>query len=170
MKKDCKLSDVLHILLHMAEINRPVTSERLAKMMQTNPVVVRRILAGLREQGYITSEKGHHGGWRLDCDLRTVTLHDIYLALGKPTVFAIGNRNDAPDCLVEDAVNTVMNQAYRAAEAVLLARFSEVSLAALSQHVHQRIQERGVCSGQKTEPEALIDACVIEEINDQIGS
>ena len=56
MKRDSRLSGVLHVLLHMAEQEGPVTSEVLAKAMCTNPVVIRRILSGLREQGYVASE------------------------------------------------------------------------------------------------------------------
>lgn len=145
MKRDSRLSGVLHILLHMAEIDGPVTSETLAKMMQTNPVVIRRILAGLRKQGFVTSEKGHGGGWRLSCDLNTVTLHTIYIALGAPSILAIGNRSESPGCLVEQAVNKLMNPAFRDAEALLLARFSEVTLAELSQHLHQQLQDRDFC-------------------------
>jgi DNA-binding IscR family transcriptional regulator len=147
MIRDSKLSGVLHVLLHMAEADGPVTSETLAKMMQTNPVVIRRILAGPREQGYVNSEKGHGGGWQLSCDLNTVTLHDIYVALGSPAILAIGNRTESPGCLVEEAVNTVMNQAFRDAEALLLARFSEVTLAELSRYLHQRLQKRDFCRG-----------------------
>jgi Rrf2 family protein len=158
MKRDSKLSGVLHILLHMAEVDHPVTSETLAQMMQTNPVVIRRILAGLREQGFVTSEKGHGGGWQLASDLNTVTLHDIYLALGAPEIFAIGNRHESPGCLVEEAVNTVMNQAFQEAEALLLARLKEVTLAQLSDHMHQRLQMPVFCHGQaestELEPEA----------------
>jgi hypothetical protein len=29
--------------------------------MDTNPVVLRRVMAGLRDQGYVQSEKGHGG-------------------------------------------------------------------------------------------------------------
>lgn len=147
MIRDSKLSGVLHVLLHMAEADGPVTSETLAKMMQTNPVVIRRILAGPREQGYVNSEKGHGGGWQLSCDLNTVTLHDIYVALGSPAILAIGNRTESPGCLVEEAVNTVMNQAFRDAEALLLARFSEVTLAELSRYLHQGLQKRDFCRG-----------------------
>ena len=77
MKKSTKFSDVLHLLLHMAGSKEPVTSESLSKAMQTNPVVVRRIMAGLREQGFVTSEKGHGGGWLLSCDLKKVTLNNF---------------------------------------------------------------------------------------------
>ena len=65
MKRDSRLSGVLHVLLHMAELDGPVTSALLAKAMDTNPVVIRRIMAGLRDQGYVRSEKGHGGGWSL---------------------------------------------------------------------------------------------------------
>lgn len=143
----------------MGQAPGPVTSETMAKMMQTNPVVIRRILAGLREQGFVVSEKGHGGGWQLSCDLNTVTLHDIYVALGNPAILAIGNRNEAPGCLVEEAVNTMMNQAFREAEALLLARLSEVTLAELSQYVHQRLQELGFYPEQKVTAEALIEMC-----------
>jgi DNA-binding IscR family transcriptional regulator len=147
MKRDSKLSGVLHVLLHMAEADGPVTSDTMAKVMHTNPVVIRRILAGLRKQGLVKSEKGHGGGWQLSCDFNTVTLRDIYIALGAPTMLAIGNRTESPGCLVEQAVNTVMNQAFHDAEALLLARFSEVTLAELSQQLHHRLQDRTFCRG-----------------------
>jgi DNA-binding IscR family transcriptional regulator len=135
----------------MAEAEGLVTSETLAKMMQTNPVVIRRILAGLRKRGFVHSEKGHGGGWRLACDLSTVTLHDIYVALDAPAMLAIGNRSESPGCLVEEAVNRAMNQAFQEAEALLLARFREVTLAELSNDVHQRLQgrlqDRNFCRG-----------------------
>jgi DNA-binding IscR family transcriptional regulator len=147
MIQDSKLSGVLHVLLHMAEADGPVTSDTMAKMMHTNPVVIRRILAGLRKQGFVTSEKGHGGGWRLSCDLNTVTLHDIYIALESPTLLAIGNRTEFPNCLVEQAINAVMSQAFHDAEALLLARFGEVTLAALSDQLQHRRQDRTVSPG-----------------------
>ena len=131
MKKSTKLSDVLHILLHMAQSNDPITSENLAKAMQTNPVVVRRTMAGLRDKGFVVSEKGHGGGWQLSCDLESVTLHDVYTALGAPTMIALGNRTNTPDCLVEKAVSIATNEAFATAEATLVASFRDTTLADL---------------------------------------
>ena len=143
MRRDSRLSGVLHVLLHMAEERRPLTSEVLAKAMDTNPVVIRRIVAGLRDQGYVRSEKGHGGGWTLACDLSKVTLRDIYNALGGPTLLAIGNRTEAPGCLVEQAVNAALNEAFRDAEALLLTRLGEVTLATLSANFHELLVARG---------------------------
>ena len=143
MKRDGRLSGVLHVLLHMAEQGGPVTSEALAKAIDTNPVVIRRIMAGLREQGYVRSEKGHGGGWTLACDLSKVSLRDIYAALGSPTLLAMSNRVETPGCLVEQAVNAALGQAFRDAEALLLARLGEVTLSMLRADLHRRIVARG---------------------------
>lgn len=143
MKRDGRLSGILHVLLHMAEQDGPVTSEVLARAMDTNPVVIRRIMSGLRDQGYVQSGKGHGGGWRITCDLSAVTLRDVYVALGEPTLLALGNRTEAPGCLVEQAVNAALGQAFADAEALLLARLGEVTLARLSADFHAGLAARG---------------------------
>jgi DNA-binding IscR family transcriptional regulator len=142
MRRDSRLSGVLHVLMHMAEHKGPVTSEVLAKALNTNPVVVRRIMAGLRDDGYVRSEKGHGGGWVLARDLTKITLRDIYDALGCPSFFAMGNRTEAPGCLVEQAVNTALDSAFDDAEALLLSRLGGVSLAMLSADFRARLKRR----------------------------
>ena len=142
MKRDSRLSGVLHVLLHMAEQKEPVTSDVLAKAMATNPVVIRRIMAGLRDHGYVRSEKGPGGGWTLARALSEVTLRDVYSALGSPTLLAMGNRTEAPGCLVEQAVNAALEQAFDAAEELLLSRFGEVTLAMLSADFEARLATR----------------------------
>jgi Rrf2 family protein len=146
MKKDSRLSGVLHVLLHLAEHQAehqaPMTSESLAKAMDTNPVVIRRIMAGLREQGYVSSEKGHGGGWTLTCDLERISLRDVYVALGSPALLAIGSRSEAPACLVEQAVNAALNKTFEEAEELLVSRFGEVTLAMLSADFHQRFEKK----------------------------
>lgn len=134
---------MLHVLLHMAEVEGPVTSETMAKAMQTNPVVIRRIMAGLRDVGFVRSEKGHGGGWTIARDLASITLRDVYGALGEPELFAMGNRTEAPGCLVEQAVNGALNDAFRDAEALLLDRLGAVTLAELSADFHARMVAGG---------------------------
>ncbi|MBI2739216.1 MAG: Rrf2 family transcriptional regulator [Rhodospirillales bacterium] len=142
MRRDSRLSGVLHVLLHMAEHDGPVTSDMLAKAMGTNPVVVRRIMAGLRDDGYVRSEKGHGGGWVLARDLAAITLRDVYEALGRPALLAMGHRTEQPGCLVEQAVNAALDTAFRDAEALLLARLGDVTLARLSADFQVRLAAR----------------------------
>lgn len=139
MKSDSRLSWVLHVMLHMADSDRPLTSEEIATFLDTHPVVVRRVLGGLRRLGFVAAAKGRGGGWTIACDLKAVTLRDVYEAVGMPSVLAIGHRTVNPKCLVEQAVNTALGDAFRAAEALLLARLGEVSLAELSADFRRRM-------------------------------
>lgn len=128
MSRDTRLSDVLHVLLHMDQMEGPLTSEVLARSMRTNPAVFRRTMAGLRETGFVRSEKGRGGGWSLAQPLREITLLAVYEALSRPNLFAIGNRSRHPDCLIEKSVNEVMAETMAAAEALFATRFGEITL------------------------------------------
>lgn len=142
MKQNSRLSSVLHVLLHMVHSDRPLTSDELAAFLQTHAVVVRRTLAGLRELGYVRSDKGHGGGWSIACDLATVTMRDIFQALDAPPLLALGHRTEVPECLVEQAVNDALTQAFEEAEALLVARLGTVTLADLSADFSRRLAAR----------------------------
>lgn len=144
MRHDSKLSGVLHVLLHMLGTKAPATSEQLAKMMGTNPVVVRRTMAGLREQGFVASAKGHGGGWSIACDSKAVTLADIYKAVGEPPLVALGHRSENPACLVEQAVNHALDTTFREVEALFQAKLRTVTLADLSRDFNRRLAKRGL--------------------------
>ncbi|MCF3932004.1 Rrf2 family transcriptional regulator [Acuticoccus sp. M5D2P5] len=142
MKRDSRLSMVLHALMHMAEHDHPMTSDALAKCLSTNPVVVRRTMGLLREKGLVRSERGHAGGWTIAADLSTITLRELHEALGEPEIFAIGHRHEAPDCLVEQSVNAALDGAFAEAEAVILKRLDEISLADLATDFARRHSAR----------------------------
>jgi Rrf2 family protein len=139
MIRDSRLSSVLHGLLHMLGAGGPVTSEQLAQAMTTNPVVVRRVMAGLREQGFVRSEKGHGGGWTLARDPSAITLADIYRAVGAPTIIAMSHRSENPGCLVEQAVNDALRDTFREVEAIFLTRLGAVKLEALARDFKRRL-------------------------------
>jgi Rrf2 family protein len=129
MRQDSRLSRMLHVLIHMGHHDGALTSDMIAKMLDTNPVVIRRTMAGLRERGYVTSEKGHGGGWTLARPLNELTLLDIYRAVGEPSVFAVGPAYDMPGCVIEQSVNATLKDVFAEAEQLLLKRFAGVTLA-----------------------------------------
>jgi Rrf2 family protein len=134
---------MVHVLLHMARHDRPVTSGRIAEMLDANPAFVRRTMAGLRDAGYVTSEKGHHGGWRLVCGLDAIRLLDVYRALGNPTILAMGLAEDRPGCLIERAVNDALKEAFHDAEAALIGKLGEVTLAELDKVFENGLRSLG---------------------------
>lgn len=128
MRKDSRLSRVLHVLVHLEAFDAPVTSDVLAEMLSTNPVVVRRTMALLRGQGYVQSVKGHNGGWSLSKPLSELTLLDIHKALGDSSIFTIGLTDEHTQCPIEHAVNVALKDVMNEAEALMLERFGEITL------------------------------------------
>ena len=143
MRADCRLSRMLHVLLHMARHDEPFTSDEIAKMLRTNPVVVRRTMAGLRDAGYVRSRKGTGGGWTLDCDFEKVTLLDIHRAVGEAQLFAISQGERSPDCAVEKVVNKALADAMKDAEQLLLDRLGTIALADLLEDFDRLCTEGG---------------------------
>ncbi|MDP9569627.1 Rrf2 family transcriptional regulator [Agrobacterium cavarae] len=143
MRQDTRLSRVLHVLIHMEKHEKPATSDAIAAMLQTNPVVVRRTMAGLRDAGYVTSEKGHGGGWVLARPLAEITLLDIHKALGNPEMFSIGLSGDNPACVIEQSVNVALADAMTEAQALLLTRFGKITLADLARESFKRWAQSG---------------------------
>jgi DNA-binding IscR family transcriptional regulator len=129
---------MLHVLIHMDRHQGASTSETIAAMLSANPVVIRRTMAGLREKGYVRSEKGHGGGWTLARRLDEMTLLDIYEAIGEPAMFSIGMASDNPQCLVEQSVDAALAEAFGEAEKLLLARFQRVTLADIARDFDAR--------------------------------
>lgn len=129
MNKDTRLSRILHVLIHMSQHDDPLTSDKIANILNTNPTVVRRTLAGLRNFGYVNSEKGHNGGWKLSKPLSEITLLNVYECLKEPEIFAFGFSNvKDTKCLIELAVNDSLKETLDESKKIILKRFSEITL------------------------------------------
>ena len=127
----------------------PMTSDALAQCLGTHAVVVRRTMGLLRDAGLVAADRGHAGGWRINADLANVTLRQLHEALGEPALFAIGNRSEHPECLVEQVVNATLDDAFEQAEALLMEKFASVSLAALAADFARR---RGARAAERKKP------------------
>jgi DNA-binding IscR family transcriptional regulator len=147
MRGDSRLSRMLHVLIHLGRRKKAATSEMIAKMLNTNPVVVRRTMAGLRERGYVQSEKGHGGGWKLTKSLDEISLLDVYEALERPELFCLVSASDHAGCLVEISVNEALEDARREAETLLLSRFATLKLSDIAGDFDRRLEMLGLSSG-----------------------
>ena len=132
MRHDSRLPRVLHALLHLENMAAPATSEMLAMMLGTNASVVRRTMGGLREAGIVAASKGHGGGWSLARPLTSISLLDIYTALGSPTLFAIGSDDDDTTCLLARAANRATQDALAQARQHFEQQLAAISVADLT--------------------------------------
>lgn len=146
MKRNSRLSSTLHILVHMTETQEhALTSEQLATFIHTNPVVVRRTIAGLREAGIVTSSRGHGGGWQLGRAPEKISLAEISAALGE-TLLPFGTEPESPGCLVEQAVMAALDNFRVEAERLLAEKLSRITLADLAADFRRRYELIGVTS------------------------
>lgn len=107
----------------------PVTSEYLAELVNTNPVVIRRILGPLREAGLVSSQPGPGGGWRLTRPAAEITLRDVYRAIEGDRPFPAPARTAASDCPIGRCLSGVLATSFRAAEQTLEAQLAKVTVA-----------------------------------------
>ncbi|QNH15193.1 Putative HTH-type transcriptional regulator YwnA [Xanthomonas sp. SS] len=141
MKRNTQLSDVLHLLVHMAQHGEPMTSEQMAACLQSHAVVVRRLLARLRDAQLVESTRGHGGGWQLARAPEAISLYHVYVALGEPLVLGHGVRGPHPDCAIERAVNDALDDGYRQAQAALAAQLQALTLRKLGQRVQRKLKQ-----------------------------
>lgn len=90
MAVNTRFATGLHTLLILAlEPSGLQTSDEIAEKLNTNPVVVRRVLARLRQAGLIASQKGPNGGSKLGKPAKAIRLGEVYRALEPAALFKV---------------------------------------------------------------------------------
>lgn len=135
MKTNNRLSATIHALVNLANRRESTSTDALAASLEVNPVVLRQTLGGLRDAGLVRGERGNTM-WSLGRDAASMTVGDIYVALGEPSLFVLRNRSDNPECLVERAVDEALSAAFEDAQRQLIERLGGVSLASLLTDIH----------------------------------
>ncbi|KQO79662.1 Rrf2 family transcriptional regulator [Rhizobium sp. Leaf262] len=119
---------MVHVLVHMGLLGGRETSERIAQMLNTNAVVVRRTMGQLRRHGIVASEGGRGGGWSLAKPLNELTMLDVQRALQGETILEAPLSSDHPSCPVEKATNARLQAAFQDAELALTKAFQATNL------------------------------------------
>ena len=84
MATNSRMASAVHIMSFVAYAgDEGKTSEAIAKSLQTNPVVVRKILKLLEREGLVALRQGRHGGVSLRHPASGITLGQIYKAFEK---------------------------------------------------------------------------------------
>ena len=94
MNTNLRFAISIHALTLLASSNDLLTSEAIAMSVHTNPVVVRRTMASLREHGLVESKPGANGGWRLLRDPGQIRLCEVFRSLESEEVLAIHSNPD----------------------------------------------------------------------------
>ncbi len=82
MTTSSRMASAVHIMTFVAYAgDEGTTSEEIAKSLQTNPVVVRKLLKLLEQEGLVALRQGRRGGVSLLHPASRITLDQIYKAV-----------------------------------------------------------------------------------------
>ncbi len=129
MKKiSSRFSVATHILVMMA-LSPPLTGDQMAASVQTNPVVIRRIIGQLKKAGLVNVKAGV-GGATLRKDPCNITLLDVYRAVEvvqDNELFSF-HEDPNPDCPVGANIERLLRKVMQEAQMAMEERLSQVRL------------------------------------------
>jgi Rrf2 family protein len=137
-----KLSVGIHILTVLAlRQGEALTSEYIAGSVNTNPVVIRRLLGLFRATGYVESKTGVGGGWLLVADPTQITLLDVLRVVEpKHQMFALHKRGPNQKCLVGCNIEKVLTEVYAEAWEGMAKRLARSNIASVTATLQERMQ------------------------------
>ena len=113
MSTNSRFAVAVHVLSLMAwSGEEPLKSEQVAESVNTNAVVIRRMLLELAEAGLVVSQTGSLGGSRLANDPAKTTLLDVYEALECGGVFSMHRQPPSRECPVGVNIETVLGDVF----------------------------------------------------------
>jgi DNA-binding IscR family transcriptional regulator len=114
MRISTKCSTALHLLVVLEVFkDKKLTSERLAKSVGCNPVIVRNLIGSLKKAGIVGVQRGS-GGAFLTAAPETVTIWDVYRAVDTvPLNELIGvHPNPSPACPVGSKIYQLLEKPF----------------------------------------------------------
>jgi Rrf2 family protein len=141
MRPSSRYTLALHVLTLLALGplgEEPLTSEFIAGSVNTNPVVIRRILAVLREARLVRSRSGPGGGWELVVPARTITLGDVLRVVETEGLFPLHASTPNPRCPVGRNIQDALSGRYAEARRAVEKNLERTTIADLLQEVRAR--------------------------------
>lgn len=142
MAANSQFAVATHTLLVLAhipgEFRNPaglVSSEVIASSVNTNPVVIRRVVADLAAAGLVISQPGKNGGLALGRPAEQITLLDVHVAIGDPPVFAFKPNPPAPQCPVGSKMIQVLTPVFANVQQQVRESLEQVTLADLASQI-----------------------------------
>jgi len=116
MSANSRLTVATHILVWMALVTKdnsnPVTSDRIAASVNTNPVVIRRTLGQLAKAGLVKSYRGANAGWRLARSAEAMSLLDVFDAVEEGGYFALHPSKPSQSCPIGRGIGPTLSRVY----------------------------------------------------------
>lgn len=138
MAMSTKLSVAIHVLSLIARgPSDRVTSDYIASSVNTNPVVVRRLMSQLKKAGFIHTSRGATNNYLLVVP-QELNLFDIYQAVElEQDVFNI-HQNPNPQCIVGANIQSVLESEFSKVQQALEQELKAISLAEIIEQFEKK--------------------------------
>ena len=132
----CRFAFAVHILAVLARHGAGgVTSQTLAGSVNTNPVVIRRILAQLQRAGLVSTQKGAGAGSRIARQPGEISLGEVYRAVEPAPAFGVHPQQPNQRCCVGREIQHALAEVFAGAQAALEDALARRTLADIAEKV-----------------------------------
>ena len=140
-----KLSVGIHIMtIFTLKPGEPLTSGFIANSVNTNAVVIRRLLGMLRTAGMVDSRTGVGGGWSLRVKAEQITLLDILHAVEpQDDIFALHRSEPNPECPCGQHIQAVLCEAYEMIKQTMSQQLANITVASIAEKIQSRTESYG---------------------------
>ncbi len=142
-----RVAVAVHVLAYLAwRSDEPSTSERIAASVNTNPVVVRRIVGALRNAGMVSVQPGVGGGAVLARNPDEITLLEVYRAVEEGSeLFSLHAQPPSRECNVGANIVEVLQGVFVRAHSAMEEVLAGVTVAQIGREVMGRARAAGCC-------------------------
>lgn len=124
-----RFATVIHILTVLAtQPDEWLSSDWIAESININPVIVRKELGALQEQGWVISRKGKEGGSMLHVPGDKIILADIYKLVKNTDVLGKKNLCPNPQCPVGKDINVKLEALFSETDELVFASLRKKTL------------------------------------------
>ncbi|HEV2146575.1 MAG TPA: Rrf2 family transcriptional regulator [Longimicrobiaceae bacterium] len=145
-----RVAVAVHVLAFLTwRREEAVSSQQIARSVNTNPVVVRRIVGALRRAGLVEVQPGAAGGARLARAPEEITLLEVYRSVedGQP-LFALHSQQPCRECGVGANIQAALTEVFSEAQAAMEAVLARVTVAEVWESVFARMGHPGPCGAE----------------------
>jgi DNA-binding IscR family transcriptional regulator len=132
MSANSRLSLAVHTLTWMAKYKDEIeyaTSERMARSVNTNPVILRGLLGMMEKEHLVCVQRGSNAGWKLARKPEEITLLDVYRAVKPDALFALHHTPPNASCFIGCSIVPVLENVYANAQSALEQELTRTTIA-----------------------------------------
>lgn len=135
MAANSRFAVAVHIMasLSVKDIEEWVSSSYLASSVNTNPVVIRRILSDLQKANLVETQPGKSGGARLSKSPDSISLLDVYKAVEGGSIFGFNVNEPNKQCSLSCKMKTILQPIFDSADSAVESELKKVKLSFLKE-------------------------------------